>query len=70
VVLVKQPYTLNDVKKDLEKIQAGVARIENEFYSKLQTLRDSSDAKKVFTRLTRTVTNGTPVELIIRKVKE
>jgi hypothetical protein len=30
VVLVKQPYTLNDVKKDLEKIQAGVARIENE----------------------------------------
>jgi hypothetical protein len=65
-----KPYTLNDVKKDLEKIQTGVSRIENEFCSELQTIRDSSDARKVFTRLTRTVKNGTPIELIIRKVKE
>ena len=67
---MNKPYTLNDVKKDLEKIQAGVSRIENEFCSELQTVRDTNDARKVFTRLTQTVTNGTPIELIIRKVKE
>jgi len=66
----RKSYTLSDVKNDLEKIQAGVSRIENEFCSELQTIRDPSDARKVFTRLTRTVKNGTPLELIIRKVKK
>jgi hypothetical protein len=66
----RKSYTLSDVKKDLEKIQSGINCIENEFSAELQTIRDSSDARKVFARLTQTVKNGTPIELIIRRVKE
>jgi hypothetical protein len=66
----RKSYTLSDVKKDLEKIQAGVNRIENEFSAELQTVRDQAEARKLFSRLTSTVKNGTPIELIIRRVKE
>jgi hypothetical protein len=67
---MKKQYTLNDVKKDLEKIQATVTHIDNSFYSELYTVRTPTEAKQVFSRLTKKVKQGQDIELIIHRVIE
>jgi hypothetical protein len=67
---VKKLYTLNDVEKDLEKIQATVTHIDNEFYSELYTVRKPQVAKDVFSRLTKKVKQGQSIKLIVHKVVE
>jgi hypothetical protein len=64
---MKKPYTLNDVKNDLEKIQAGVSRIENEFCAELYTVRTQGEVKRLFGRLAKQITKKQGVELIIHK---
>ena len=64
---MKKPYTLNDVKKDLEKIQVTVTHIDNEFYSEIYTLRTHGEAKRLFGRLAKEITKKQGVELIIHK---
>jgi len=53
---MKKPYNLNDVKKDLEKIQASVTHIESEFYSQIYTVRTQGEARQLFGRLTKQIT--------------
>ena len=65
---MNKPYTLNDVKKDLEKIQATVTHTDNEFFSEFFTLLTPGDAKRVFKRLSKMVKPGQGVQLIVHKV--
>jgi hypothetical protein len=67
MVLVKQPYTLNDVKKDLEKIQTTITHIDNEFYSEIYTIRTQGEAKLLSERLAKQITKRQGIELIIHK---
>jgi hypothetical protein len=64
---MNKPYTLDNVRKDLEKIQAGVARIENEFCAELYTIRTQGEAKRLSERLAKQITKRQGIELIIHK---
>jgi len=60
-------YTLDNVQKDLEKIQASIAHIEKMFCFELHTVTKVEDAKELFGRLADMVKLGQGVELIVRR---
>ena len=60
-------YTLANVQKDLERIQASISHIEKMFCSELHTVTKLEEANELFGRLTDMVKSGQGVELIVRR---
>ena len=62
-------YTLENIRTDLEQIKLLLLKMEQIMEPPaLETLHDSEEASRLFSRLTKVVDEGHSLELIIRKV--
>jgi hypothetical protein len=53
---MKKSYTLENIRKDLAKIQKGSNHIESEFCSQIYTVRTQGEAKRLFGRFAKQIT--------------